>query len=1495
MTATARSAPPPTLKVGVIHLLAACVLTGLATAALRADEPDIRSRVAADKRLSVAVLPFADDAGDPNLAHYRYVYTGLLRNQLGEVEAVRLVSEKAVKYALRQARLSAGDRIDPNQARLIGEYIEAQRVISGSYSKRDNRWHVDLRVTNVATGAVSPTARAMAEGWFDVRDRLAGQVLAELGVTATAEERQKMAQRWTHSAEALDWYAEGYLAQEQGRPAPQLEACFRKAIAFDPNCARAYGGLGAVLATQGKFDLAEDAAQKALGLDPDAASIHAVLGWVYAAQNQLDRAKASFRRACQLDPDDADYLTVLAEIFMQEGKWDEATAFLETAVSLDRTNAKTHAALAKAYAVRQRDDEAVRELEEANLYLSEGMYAANALWPMAEAYERLGNRSEALASYERALALAKELAVRPDMIRAIEGRIQRVKNALKPTFIDASIPRRHTEAELDAALRGRLTAAEQELVTHPFKCTDAMTQWAQELTAGAATDIEKAKALFDALAARLHVPGQPKSRTAREVFQAWNDAETRLVCMDLAVLFTALARAVDVNAFFVDVTKLPDGKVVNHACAAVLAGNRTMLVDPSLRWFGVPHQHYSILNDLETTAFLCFNNTGGDPKELAMCRAGLKLWPDSVQAHLTLVGVLCRAGRVEEARRVFGDMIEPQTSDYDAAVYRRLQGLFAEDDGDWKRAEAHLIESISIYPSQPDARFALGRVYLRQGRPADARTALRACLRHSPDPKAAAIVRHLVAQINEKIGIGPILDAVESLIQRAGNADADETRLGTLKELRSRPDLEETLRADLDRMIEEIERWTGVKETRLDYFGREVSRGLDYDFDIAGDSPLYPLTHIYRGRMVTWYALESGGVWRNVQRKREFLDTARRCFERAAEAFPQNRIVRMYLGEPIPAEKVYPAVAGAPAWAVHQREGLERLTDVIEWWIDHRMQEDGQYGGGWGDDCEMWRFWTPILIGFESAKINQAQARFSEALLSQPHMKLGYTTRMSDVEHTAEDSADAITPMMHIDPDNPAWNQRALRLVELMESLWTGRNQRGFLQFKSTYFTAEKVDLTPARACDTVYHPRTVQPALLYWQRTADERLTALFADWMETWVNAAARAERGKPAGIIPSAIHWPEGTAGGTAPHWWDPRNHGEHTLYLFPSAMSMMTHTLLLTYHMTGQEKYLEPLRSMAKARLAYLDSPPKDDPAPGSRAWCAARLGGLVGLAAKYKSLTASTEFDGLLAREMPPYLRYRLAGDIETLAAALRQNAEALAVNTPGYTSEVRYTDRVLRFPSLFSSDGIVKRAVPSVGSPNPSLLYSSVTGDPGTPGYFPLNAIRWLTPPRDIAALVTEASRNSLVAELFHFGDQQRSMAAEFYLLAPGPYVLSVTVGGPNGPVEKKEFEVAGPRSRVAFTLPPQTLCRLRIELLRTVPKVHAIHEARHVADDADNAVGVAIPDSHAVHAIGAVLEVHAVHEGRHVAKDAADAVAVPVVQQPAFPDQVGPEIGGGK
>lgn len=650
---------------------------------------------------------------------------------------------------------------------------------------------------------------------------------------------------------------------------------------------------------------------------------------------------------------------------------------------------------------------------------------------------------------------------------------------------------------------------------------------------------------------------------------------------------------------------------------------------------------------------------------------------------------------------------------------------------------------------------------------------------------------------------------VRDAIAKAGNAFTDEERLDVLEELRQRGDLGEALTADLDKLIEEVSKY--LTNPRLDYFGGRVLKDGRYDFGIAPESPLYPITVIYQARMLLWVTVEYGGYWSHPDRRREQLDKVRALCEEAQGYFPENKLIAMYLGSPVPPRIQYPVDDGAPAWANMQREGIERLADIIVWWVDNRMQENGEYGGGWGDDCEMWRSWAPVLIGFDDPKITAAQARFSRALLSQDHMQSGYTSRMSDVEHTGEDSSDAMTPMMHLEPDNAEWSERALRLADLMENLWTGVNEQGFLQFKSTYFTGDRVDEDPRKACDTVYHPKAMQPTLLYWQRTSDARLGNLFTRWMDTWVDATAREERGKPRGIIPVAIHWPEGYIGGHGEEWWDPKNHTDDPLYVWPSAMPMMTHSLLLTYHMTGDEKYLAPLLSMAKARLDYLKNPPEGQPSPGSTAWCGARLGMMAAVGAKFRLLTDRADFDELLREDASPYVAYRLGLDDRNgkLVKALGNTAAALRFNFEGYTSEVRYTDRVFRFPALFQANGMYPEAKPEIAQPDTQLLYSTVTGDPGDVGFFPMNRVRWMTPPRAFAALVTDAGNTRFSAEVYHFGEEPRALEAELYLLDKGDYVIRIEVD--RAPVSESRFTVAGPRTRVQIELPPKQLCAITV------------------------------------------------------------------------------------
>jgi hypothetical protein len=219
--------------------------------------------------------------------------------------------------------------------------------------------------------------------------------------------------------------------------------------------------------------------------------------------------------------------------------------------------------------------------------------------------------------------------------------------------------------------------------------------------------------------------------------------------------------------------------------------------------------------------------------------------------------------------------------------------------------------------------------------------------------------------------------SVAALIQQAGSTSDEMERLRLLRELAKQTDLNTGLRADLAKLLPVVEDWANGKSRVLVDTSRAAENGYLCRFisgkvrpasegpvhppEPAVDSPLHPIWSFYRGRMLIWQVIQSGPLLRVKERREKYYGEGRRLLEETRRAFPGNRVVRMYLGGPIPWPKQYQPDNQAPAWANLQREGLEKLADVVHWWIAERQLPDGQFGGGWGDDVEMWRWWVPVV------------------------------------------------------------------------------------------------------------------------------------------------------------------------------------------------------------------------------------------------------------------------------------------------------------------------------------------------------------------------------------------------------------------------------------------------------------------------------------------------------------------------------------------------------
>jgi len=266
-----------------------------------------------------------------------------------------------------------------------------------------------------------------------------------------------------------------------------------------------------------------------------------------------------------------------------------------------------------------------------------------------------------------------------------------------------------------------------------------------------------------------------------------------------------------------------------------------------------------------------------------------------------------------------------------------------------------------------------------------------------------------------------------------------------------------------------------------------------------------------------------------------------------------------------------------------------------------------------------------------------------------------------------------------------------------------------------------------------------------------------------------------------------------------------------YSWPGyAVAALTAALVQAHAQTGEAEFLAPLQAMADLQRRHRDRAAEPDAAPGSEAWAAARLPAVLHDAlAKWRVWSGDPRHDDLLAAEAGGYLRFAITGDEAALTRELAATAAALSVNRAMFTSEVRYTDRVLAFPSTWP-----RAAAGGAVRVDARLLYSVVTGDPGMVENFPLNGVRWHTEPRALAVRVTENRSDAFAADLFGFGTAPRTLGASLWQLEPGAYRWQLT-GPEGGGLAAGALTVTASARRIAIELSPGRLCRLLVRRVR--------------------------------------------------------------------------------
>ena len=250
---------------------------------------------------------------------------------------------------------------------------------------------------------------------FAVESDIAKTIADTLQAKLTGSEKRAIAARPTENQEAYQLYLKGRFFWNK-RTATDLRKSidyFQQAIAKDPNYALAYAGSAqAWLLLPGYsggtpnecFPQAESAAKKALSLDESSADAHAALAMVKQLFDfDSSGAIAEFQRAIELDPNDATAHHWFANHSLSAtGQTEREIAEMKRALELDPLSMIINTNVGQAYIYASRFDDAIGQLRK-TVEMDDSFYFAH--WILGQALELKGLLPEAMAEYQRAIAL----------------------------------------------------------------------------------------------------------------------------------------------------------------------------------------------------------------------------------------------------------------------------------------------------------------------------------------------------------------------------------------------------------------------------------------------------------------------------------------------------------------------------------------------------------------------------------------------------------------------------------------------------------------------------------------------------------------------------------------------------------------------------------------------------------------------------------------------------------------------------------------------------------------------------------------------------------------------------------------------------------------------------------------------------------------------------------------------------------------------------------
>ena len=280
---------------------------------------------------SIAVLPFINDSNDSTNTYFVNGLMESILNNLQKINDLRVISRTSVeKY-----------RINKKTAREIAEELEVAYIVEGSGQKIGDQVLLTIQLIDARNDThlwAEQYDREMKD-IFEVQKEVATQIASEIEVIITPAEQEQIEKLPTENMEAYDYFLKGlelmYRADQESLDSAVLN--YKKAIALDPNFARAYANIAVSYhfmdAYQKEKSHSEEIryySDKAVFLDPELPHSLIAKALYYINVREYMEALPYLERALELQPNSTLILNILS--FFYTNYYPDSEKYLKYAL-----------------------------------------------------------------------------------------------------------------------------------------------------------------------------------------------------------------------------------------------------------------------------------------------------------------------------------------------------------------------------------------------------------------------------------------------------------------------------------------------------------------------------------------------------------------------------------------------------------------------------------------------------------------------------------------------------------------------------------------------------------------------------------------------------------------------------------------------------------------------------------------------------------------------------------------------------------------------------------------------------------------------------------------------------------------------------------------------------------------------------------------------------------------------------------------------------------